>query len=138
MISEMGPCIDISMKAGEDFVDSDGDDTSYIYKVVTLNSDEEVIKPTAITDKPFGILLEGAEENDYVTVRIFGICPVKVIAGIATPNFIGIGIDVAAVDGRVNTAVATNYVIGQLIDTATAEDDIVNAFINCSNCPLKA
>lgn len=139
MIEEVGPNIDISMfPAGQDFVDSDGIDDDYKYKVVCLNSDGEIVYPTAITDIPFGILIEGAEEGDYVTVRTFGVVPVKANAIIALPALIGIGSDGGVIDGRIGAAVATNKVFGQLLESADSEDDYVTAFVNFANMPIKA
>jgi len=139
MINEMGPNIDISMfKAHETMATAAYDDTAYRYRVVCLNSDKEVCYPTAITDIPFGVLIEGAPTGGYVTVRVFGVCPVKVIAALALPNVIGIATDGGAIDGRVNAAIATNYIMGQLLDSSDAEDDIITAMINCLSMPIKA
>ena len=138
-ISELGINLDISkFPAGEAMADSDGDDADYINRVVCLNSDAEVVYPTAQTDIPFGVLIEGGADGEYVTVRVFGVCPVKVIEAIALPNVIGIGIDIAAIDGRVQAAIATNYVVGQLLEDSDAEDDIVTAMINCLSPSIKA
>ena len=138
-IMELGPNIDISIfPAHEAMADSAGDDTDYINRVVCLNSDKEVCYPTAITDIPFGVLIEGGAVGEYVTVRVLGVVPVKVIEAIALPAVIGIGIDGADVDGRVKAAVATNYTMGQLIENSDAEDDIVTAMINCLSMQIKA
>jgi len=139
MINEMGPNIDISMfKAHETMATAAYDDTAYRYRVVCLNSDKEVCYPTAITDIPFGVLIEGAPTGDYVTVRVFGVCPVKVIGAYAVPNIIGIGSDGGVIDGRVAVAVATNHIVGQILDSSDAEDDIITAMINCVNPCIKA
>lgn len=138
-IMEFGPNIDISkFKAHENMATSDGDDSAYINRVVCLNSDEEVCYPTAVTDIPFGVLIEGGLAGEYVTVRVFGVVPVKVIAALALPNVIGIATDGGAIDGRVNAAIATNYVMGQLIEHSDAEDDVVTAMINCLSMAIKA
>jgi len=131
-ISEYGPNIDISMfPAGEAMAASDGDDSDYINRVVCLNSSGEVVYPTAITDIPVGVLIEGGADGEYVTFRAFGVVPVKVNAIVALPSKISITSDGGTIDGRVGTSVATCHIVGQLLEASDAEDDIVSAIINC-------
>lgn len=140
-ISEMGPNIDISMfKAHEDMMTSatDRDDTAYINRIVCLNSDKEVCYPTAITDIPFGVLIEGGLTGEYVTVRVFGVVPIKMNAVVAVPNKIAITSDGGTIDGRAGAAVQTCREIGQILDNSEAEDDIVTCIIDCINAPIKA
>jgi hypothetical protein len=130
-ISEMGPNIDISIfPAHETMMDSTGDDSTYINKIVCLNSDKEVCYPTAITDVPFGVLIEGGAVGEYVTVRVFGVVPIKMNAIVAVPGIIGIT-NVGGVDGRAGTAISSCKVVGQLLENSEAENDIVTAIINC-------
>jgi hypothetical protein len=139
VISEYGPNIDISIfPAHETMMDSDGDDSDYVNRIVCLNADEEVCYPTAITDVPFGVLIEGAVTGGYVTVRTFGVVPIKMNAIVAVPNIIGITSDGGVIDGRAGTAVATCKVVGQILEHSDAEDDIVTCIINCINPGIKA
>ncbi len=132
-ILEKGPNVDVSVLAGEKMAgDDEYDDSAYINKVVCLNSDNEAVYPTAITDIPFGILIKGNLEGYPVTVRRFGIAPVKVGAALTLPNILGIGSDGGTIDGRVKAAVATNYPVGDLMEASDAEDDIVTMFVNIS------
>jgi hypothetical protein len=133
-ISELGPNIDISIfPCHEAMEDSEGDDSAYINRVVCLNSDKEVCYPTAITDIPVGVLIEGGAVGTYVTYRAFGVVPVKAGEIMTMPKKIGIYNDGGTIDGRVGAIVSTNHIVGMLLDTADAEDDIVSAIINCIN-----
>lgn len=139
MIDSYGPVIDISWyPAHETMMSTTGDDSAYINRIVTLNSDEEVAYPTAITDIPFGVLIEGNVTGGYVTVRIWGICAVKMNAVVAVPNVIAITSDGGTIDGRAGVAISTCYVVGQILSHSDAEDDIVTCMINCLNPSIKA
>lgn len=139
MITELGPNIDISIfPAHETMMDSSGDDSTYVNRVVCLNSDGEVCYPTAITDIPLGVLIEGNVTGGYVTVRVFGVVPIKVNGIVALPNKISITSDGGVIDGRVGAAASTAYIIGQLLESSDAEDDVVTAIIDCIGNSKKA
>lgn len=138
-ISEMGINLDISMfPAHETMMTATGDDSAYINRIVCLNVDEEVCYPTAITDIPYGVLIQGAVTGGYPTVRVFGVVPIKMNAIVAVPNKIGITSDGGAIDGRAGVAIATCYQMGQILEHSDAEDDIVTCIIDCINGGIKA
>ena len=77
------------------------------FKVVKLTTSGQVVVCTAITDIPFGILQDLAPQNKAVPVAVGGIVKAKAGATIAA------GAQVATkADGTLQTAVATQYVIG--------------------------
>jgi hypothetical protein len=124
-ITEFGPNIDIPfLVAGEDLTDKEG-------LIVTQNSDNEVILPTAVTDVPLGVLIEGDIEGRSVTVRVFGVCPVIVKGQYAVPAVIGIN----GTDGKAKKLTAgseeTTYVVGQLLEASDTDGDTISALINC-------
>lgn len=138
-ISEYGPNVDISMfPAHETMADAYDDDSNYVGRIVCLNADEEICFPTAITDIPFGVLIEGHPTSEYVTVRTFGVCAVKMNAVVAVPNCIGITSDGGVIDGRAGVAIATCKIVGQIMEHSDAEDDIVTCIIDCISPSIKA
>jgi len=125
MIDEFGPNIDIPFKvAGENLTGKES-------LGVVLNSDGEVVLPSAATDIPFGVLIEGGLEGEAVTVRVFGVCPVIVAGQYATPGVIGLD----GSSGKLKKLTAgtdeTVYTMGQLLEESDADADTISALINC-------
>lgn len=95
---------------------------------VALNSDEQVAA-CADAAAGIGILLDVATaQGDMVRVCMVGICPIKANAAITAGTIIGSG----ASTGKLATNVTSgDYTLGIALDTATAQDDEITAFI----CP---
>jgi len=137
-ISELGPNVDISIfPAHETMMASTGDDSTYVGRIVCMNVDEEVCFPTAISDIPCGILIEGNVTGGYVTYRAFGVVPVKMNDVVAVPNCIAITNLGGVIDGRAGTAISTCHIVGQILEHSDAENDIVTCIVNCISPSIK-
>jgi len=94
---------------------------------VDINSNEQ-IAACADGATGIGILLDAAAAlGDMVRVCMLGICPVKANAGITA----GAILASAASTGFVATATTGEFGLGIALDTATAQNDEIAAFI----CP---
>jgi hypothetical protein len=80
---------------------------SNVYKVVKFNTDGKVVAVAAITDVPAGVLYDTAKADRVVPLAVGGIAKVKAGATIAAGALVA-----TKADGTLQTAVATQYVIG--------------------------
>jgi hypothetical protein len=95
--------------------------------LVMVGSDQDHFKvPTATTDVILGVCLdspEAAEEN--CTIQLLGCAgrTVLMVAGAAISA--GALVCCNGTDGKVKTAVATNYVVGRALYAAGADGDVI-------------
>lgn len=102
------------------------------HKVVKYDASGNLVAVAAITDLPAGVLYDGAVSGRVVPLAVGGI--VKVIAG-AT---IAAGAVVATkADGTVQTAVATQYVLGTARYGAVA-GDVMSVHLSPATIGIKA
>lgn len=104
------------------------------YRVVKLSSastDEQarVIAPTATTDQPLGIALEGASDGQPVRVGMIGIFTAEAHGAITAGTLVCIG----ATTGRISTQAAasgTNQtLLGIALETVTTQGDLLAVFV---------
>lgn len=77
------------------------------YTCVKLNSSEEIVSCSAITDKTFGILQDVGVQGKALPVAVSGICKAKAGATIAAGDPVA-----TKADGTLQVAATTQYVIG--------------------------
>lgn len=118
----------ISRPAGEDLSDW----ANLRFTAVKLNASGNVVKTTAITDTPVGILQNDPKNGEAARVAIAGVSKAR-LAGTVAPND-QVGINAA---GRLVVAVTTNRVIGIAL-TGGVTGDIVSVQINTAAAPIKA
>jgi len=97
------------------------------YVVVVLGTDEnEVDLPSAVTDTPFGVIQDVADEGEAVPVRLSGITKVVANGAFSKSDFLGI----SATTGRVDTisGLDSSFDAG----TATAQKPLLVALEDAS------
>jgi hypothetical protein len=77
------------------------------YLCVKLNSSEEIVACSAITDKTVGILQDEGKQGKALPVAVGGICKAKAGATIAAGDPVA-----TKADGTLQVAATTQYVIG--------------------------
>jgi hypothetical protein len=102
-----------------------------IYRWVKFAADEnKVTQITAITDKPVGVTqqrvdaADSATGNVQVDVRILGISKVEAAAAITLMDFVA-----PSVNGRAQTAVATQFAQGIALQAATAAGQWIDVLL---------
>jgi hypothetical protein len=94
---------------------------------VKLDANGNAVPVSAITDIPFGVLYDNAKQGNAVPVAVDGIAKCKAGATIAA----GAAVAFKA-DGTIQTAVATQYVIGTARKSAVS-GDIVPVSVDTAN-----
>lgn len=102
------------------------------FKAVKLDANGNVVAFAATTDLPFGILQDTAVAGRAVPVAVGGIVKCKAGATIAAGAPVA-----AAADGRLQTAVTGQYVLGTA-RYAAAANDVFAVNISTANLGLKA
>jgi hypothetical protein len=124
MASEYGPGIDVTMVATVALTRG---------RVVILDTtyQGQVDVPAGVTSVPFGVAQESVAAGYPVRVRVLGFSVIEANAAFA----LGDQLSIAATTGRVDTAAATHYPVGQALRAATAQSEVVEAFVNCTLTP---
>lgn len=124
---DLGKCV--TMTAGEDL-------SSAQYLVVKLSGDT-VVKATALTDRPFGILQNAPGSAGAAEVCILG--KSKLVCGGSVASNALVGADSAGKGTAITVSAAGttyNYAVGQVLTQATAANGIATVSVFPGGQPL--
>lgn len=102
------------------------------FTVVKLDANGAVIKVTAVTDTPAGILQNDPNIGQAARLGVDGVSKVRLGGTVAAGDQLGFG-----TNGRAIVSVTTHRVIGTAL-TAGVSGDIIPVNINTANAPIKA
>lgn len=106
------------------------------YRFVKFSADNTVVPCTATTDIPCGILQEPVPATgDPATVVFFGESMLQADASMTYAYQVA-----TSSDGQGQQAVATQYVVGQVVNVggATTAGTLVTVMVNCASPSVKA
>lgn len=109
--------------------------TTAQYKFVKISADNTVVLCAATTDIPIGVLQAPVAAGDPADVVVIGETLVQADASITA------GAPIAtSSDGQAQTAVSTQYPVGQAVNVAgaTTAGNLLTAVINCASPVVKA
>ncbi len=129
MTVEGSRAIDETMTAGEDLSNDQ-------FKFVKLSANRTVIKCTALTDRPIGVLQDDPLINQGATVRMIGISKLSSDAALAFGDLIGTSADSQG-DVKIPGTDTTEFIVGHVVAGSGAADELASVAINCMS-PARA
>lgn len=100
------------------------------YKLVTIESDQDVVLTAAITDKPLGILQNKPKAGQAATICVFGVSKYVSQGATAAGEILGAG----TTDGALDQVASTVYPVGMCVEGA-ADGAIGSVFVNVGYTP---
>lgn len=115
----------ITLEAGEDL-------SAKQYYFVKLDAAGKAVVCTGATDKPVGVLQNDPTSGQAAEIVVVGLTKVSTNAALAIADLIG-----TSADGQAAAYVAgtdtTKYVVGTILVTSGAADQLTSALVNCAN-----
>lgn len=117
--------VKITLVAGEDL-------SAKQFYFVKINSSGQAVACSGATDKPIGVLQNDPASGKEAIVTVVG--GTKIVSSASIDEGVLIGTNSAGkADAKVPGTDTTEYVVGQVILAAGADNEILTAVVNCSN-----
>ncbi len=117
--------IKITLEAGADLSSSQ-------YHFVKLNASGQAVECAAVTDKPIGVLQNDPTSGQACEIVVVGLTKMSTNAALAIGDLIGTSSDSQAAAYLSGTD-TTKFIVGTVLVTSGAADEITSVLVNCAN-----
>ena len=115
----------ITLNAGADL-------SSSPYHFVKLDASGNAVECAAVTDKPVGVLQNDPTSGQAAEIVVVGLTKVSTNAALAIGDLIGTSSDSQAA-AYVPGTDTTKFIVGTVLVTSGAADEITSVLVNCAN-----
>ncbi len=106
------------------------------YYFVKINTSAQAVLCSGATDKPIGVLQNAPTSGQAAEITVVG--GTKIVASASLDEGVAIGTTAAGKAGAKTVGTdTTNYIVGNVIQAAGADLDVLTAVINCAS-PARA
>ena len=106
------------------------------YYFVKINTSGQAVLCSGLTDKPIGVLQNAPTSGKSAEITVVG--GTKIVASASLDEGVAIGTTAAGKAGAKTVGTdTTNYIVGNVIQAAGADLDVLTAVINCAS-PARA
>lgn len=106
--------------------------TSSQYHFVKLNASGQAVECSAVTDKPIGVLQNNPASGGACEIVVVGLTKISTNAALAIGDLIGTSNDSQAA-AYVSGTDSTKFIVGTVLVTSGAADEITSVLVNCAN-----
>ena len=115
----------ITLEAGADL-------SSNQYHFVKLNASGKAVVCSGVTDKPVGVLQNDPTSGQAAEIVVAGLTKVSTNAALAIADLVGTSADGQAAAYAPGTD-TTKFIVGTVLVTSGAADQLTSILVNCAN-----